>query len=559
MGTSKPNVDIYIPAILVSFVKIKELESIYHKKREGKLSKLLFDLIEKLQNGYIITPITEQFKDIKNKDKEGKERNQPDEIIDYIIRELDKELNDIIKIKEKDKEEEKEKKEKIKKKFFDSDGDSLIKKLFFGISVYGVDCKKCGRIWKEEEFTNKVIDLTSKKERRIDIKNFFKMEKYEIKKEITCDKCKKNYEYTIKNNYFADIKSSNIPDILIVNFKSKEKTIVKNDIDSIMKLEIKNIGYNLICFIAKVDQKNDPDEQNNVFYLKNSIWYVYKTKKNIEMKVSIPINAVPLVAFYQKDKTLFKSYYTNIISLLNDKENTLELLDEHILNDEIYDNYYIVDNKWYSKILKLYEEETNYINPKYEINSDDLNKVSKLNYIKTLDIQEMFFKRKMIFKEIPPIETEETETEDSIKYPKNFMLIKENILNYLLDIVKINNKSKDFLNNFLYKIKFGEKYAFIKDIKDEKSNGNEERFFVSIFSPIKNSFQVVVILNYNKPGIFEKEIENFISNKGGLEYYYYKRNIDVNKKGKQIIKDLENSEIGYLINIKDENTQLNKT
>jgi hypothetical protein len=550
MGTSKPNVDIYIPAILVSFVKIKELESIYHKKREGKLSTLLFNLIEKLQNGFIITPITEKFKDIKDEDEdeEGKKRNQPDEIIDYIIRKLDKELNVMIKIEEKDKEEEKE----IKKKFFDSKNNSLIKKLFFGNSFYDVTCKNCKRcLTEKEEFTNKVIDLTSKRERRIDIKNFFETDKYEIKKEITCDKskCKKKYEYTIKNNYFVDIKEeSDFPDILIMHFKSKEKTIVNNDIDSIMKLEIKDISYNLICFIAKVDQKNDPDEQNNVFYLKNSIWYIYKTQKNIEMKVSIPINAIPLVAFYQKDNTIFNSYYTNIISLLNDKENTLELLDEHILNDDIYDNYYIVNKKWYSEILKLYENEENYNNKEYEINSKNLTNISKLNYIETLNLQEMFFERKRKFKEISSIETEK---KDDIEYPINFMLIKEDILNYLLDNVKFK---KDEYKKFLYEIKFGEKYAFIID---QKSNEEEKTIFVSIFSSINNSFQVVAILNY-KSDNFEKEIKEYISNKGGLEYYYFKRNLDMHEKGKQIIKNSEGSEIGFLINIEDGNTHLNE-
>jgi hypothetical protein len=315
-----------------------------------------------------------------------------------------------------------------------------------------------------------------------------------------------------------------------------------------MKLEIKNISYNLICFIAKVDQKNDPDEQNNVFYLKNSIWYIYKTQKNIEMKVSIPINAIPLVAIYQKDKTIFKSYYTNIISLLNDKENTLELLNEHILNDGIYDNYYIVNKKWYSKILKLYEEENNYDNKEYEINSKNLTNISKLNYIETLNLQKMFFNRKIIFKEIPPIETEK---KDDIEYPINFMLIKEDILNYLLDNAKIN---KDEYKKFLYEIKFGEKYAFIID---QKSNEEEKTIFVSIFSSINNSFQVVAILNY-KPDIFEKEIKEYISNKGGLEYYYFKRNLDMHEKGKQIIKNSEGSEIGFLINIEDGNTHLNE-
>ena len=113
------------------------------------------------------------------------------------------------------------------------------------------------------------------------------------------------------------------------------------------------------------------------------------------MEQIIPINAIPLVAFYQRDKTLFQDYYQNVISLLDDKENTLELLDEHILNDGIYQKYYIVNYKWYDKILKIYEEEENYENIKYEINHKNLTKISQLNYIEMIVPCKMFFDRKM--------------------------------------------------------------------------------------------------------------------------------------------------------------------
>ena len=393
MGVSKPNVDldISLPAILISFVKIKELETIYRTKREerhGGLSNILCSIIERVQNKNNIYSLIQKFKGLK-----GQERNKINEILDFIIETLDEELTKSIEKMEN------EEKEEIKKQLFDSKKHSLIRKLFFGKREYDVECKKCKNMTtNEENFTNTLIDLYSKNEKKIDINNFLEKEEVEITKKITCQNCNKTYEHTMKTkycDYFQNIKE--MPDILIMHFKNREKSKIKGDIDTIMKLKIKKENYNLICFIAKVNDKNLPDEDYNVFYLKNSIWYIYQVNEKEAMEQRIPINAIPLVAFYQRDKTLFQYYYANLISLLDDKENTLELLNQHILNDDICNKYYIVNNKWYDKILKLYEEEENYKNPEYKINHENLTKISKLNYIEMIEKYNIFFERKDVF------------------------------------------------------------------------------------------------------------------------------------------------------------------
>ena len=551
MGTSGQKCDVSLPdisssAILISFLKIKELESIYSKKKKGELSNILFSLNERIQNEYNIDSIIKKFTKMK-----GKTINETDEIIDFIIKQLNKELIESIENEEEDEIEE------IKKQLFKS----LIKDLFFGQREYDLECKKCKyRIHIEEEFTNTFIDLSSKNEEEIDINKFYKEDKVDFTKKIICpnNKCKNVFEYSQKINYcnyFIDIKE--LPDIFIMHFKHREMSKIKGDIDAIMKLQIKKDNYNLICFIAKVDENNESDKKYNVFYLRNSIWHVYKVDDMLNKITTDSINAIPLVAFYQRDKTLFQDYYQNVISLLDDKENTFELLDEHILNDGIYHRYYIVNKKWYDDILKIYEEEENYENSEYEINHKKLTKISKLNYIEMIVKCKMFFKRKNdLFEDTKDIYQLKTETKNNIQYPNNFMLIKENIFNYLL--YNLNIDKKKYQEN-LFEMKFGEKYAFIID-KDKSSNSDNFpiTIFVSNYSTENRSFKVVVILKLNSINAFNHEIENFISNKGGLEYYYNERGFKKENKEEQAIKDKEDFKIGTLINIENWETHLNE-
>ena len=65
-----------------------------------------------------------------------------------------------------------------------------------------------------------------------------------------------------------------------------------------------------------------------------------------------------------------------------------------------------------------------------------------------------------------------------VDYPKGFVLVKENVLNNFYQLI---NKSK-LPEKYLYEVKFGENYIFIKDkIKNDENNYNET-FFVCYFN-----------------------------------------------------------------------------
>ena len=88
----------------------------------------------------------------------------------------------------------------------------------------------------------------------------------------------------------------------------------------------------------------------------------------------------------------------------------------------------------------------------------------------------------------------------------------------------------------------GENYLFVKE-------NNKEIIYVYYLN--ENNFEIAAILNYNQKTTFIDEMKKYIYNRGGLEYYYYKRSIKLELNKKQKIINREKDEIGYLVNIGD--------
>ena len=86
-----------------------------------------------------------------------------------------------------------------------------------------------------------------------------------------------------------------------------------------------------------------------------------------------------------------------------------------------------------------------------------------------------FLERKKIIgdRNLSKVDFNENEI-SKIKYPKDFMLIKENILKLILEK---NDIPIDKYDNYLYYMKFGENYAFIKKNENEE---NEPIFVCSL-------------------------------------------------------------------------------
>ena len=571
MGSSGSNekIDNYLKSVLISFIKIKDFESIFKDKKEGKLFNIFASFIENIENNYKINAIINQFKQIKDP-KRGSIKNLPfNEMLEYIIETLHIELNER---KEEEEEEEEEKNKETYHSFqqytdnFNKYNNSIIQKLFFGFYNYDVVCKKCdNKILNFDHFYIKSFDLSSEEQTKII--DLITNNKEEIKiKKIKCPSCEKSYDYDITNHNNAEF-----PFILVMYFNKKENYTIEEH------LIIGGETYNLICFIAEVDEKNNKTEKYNVFYLNNQNWYIFDVDK-MEYKKIHYFNRIidnPIVVFYQKDKTLFEDIYYNLNLILDDIENNKELVNDSILDDK-YDKYYIVNRQYINQILKIFESDDNYPKNDYEIKSiNDLDYIFKLNIIEYIEkykkvvkriknIEEELFipkmseaklmnqkeeeKKKSINRQIKEEkekkirEKNEEEIKNIISYPTDFILIKQNILDALFDILKL---CKDYLEKCLYEVMFGETYAFIKHKNDNKT--------IFACSYEEKSFEVETILKYDKEECFSNEIKNYISNKRGLEYYYQKRKLKISEKKMQIIKDDNSGSIGFLLNIKDNN------
>ena len=550
MGTSgkiiKQDPHSYIPALLISFSKINEFKNYFQYQNEiGELSKIFNSLIYsiKLLDGHVL-----EFNKMKdNYFANKKEILRIRDILIFILDTLHKELNEKNnkKLNQKNNYTEEEESYKDFLNNYYNNNKSPIQELFFGeketISRCSI-CKKTYYYFNELKILD--FDLKSyfkKVELSELIQNFGKQEQ----KVSICQICNKKAEILFR----ADIKK--LPEIFIICFDNIKDII---NFNYYLTLHIKDEPYKLICFIINADDYNNKDKNYNVFYIEEDKWFIYNvTKKEVKEIENIKfINKNPLVTFYQKsithDKIFMTKLYYNLSSLLNNLKEFPQLISKPIIDENKFENYYVINKNWYNKLVKIFEDEEIFKNDNYIF--DSFNQVTK---IPNKNINELKEKDKLVKSRLKILKDEkifmpemEKNEESGIKYPKDFILIKEDELNKILIDLKID--IKDIKNN-LYQILFGENYLFIKS----KNNKDNEDIFYICFS-VLFLFNVEKIFRYNDKKYFSREIASYVKNKGGLDDYFYLRKLDIKKKGIQQIIDRENENIGDFINIKANNT-----
>lgn len=535
-ASSDKRISNQISSVLLSFSKIKELEKALNSNNKGNLSGFLDSFIKDHND---LDSKIEEFKQILPRNFNYNIDNLIKYIIETLHSEFNKKNNNTNWLDEFNKKDKNPSYEEFLK-CYKENNDSIIQQLFFGIKEKISKCCECEECDKNYEITKleKIVELQENKS-NVDIRDLFKRLKNLKMPEFICQKCKNRPTPHLINTNII-----NLPEILIIYLVKRNDNCI---VDYYLQCEFMNEQYNLICFISNKNENNQLDEQNNVFYKENGNWFVYKIKenRNIPIRDIKKIHGNPLIVFYQKDTTLFNKYYNHISLLLNDQKNILELASEHIIPEIDYENYYLLNKDWFNKIIKIYEPENIYSNDKDIINS--IKKVTNVTKAK-IKISEFNERIKIIgdenkFKIVDGSVSLETNSnsENKLNYPANFVLIKENILNDLLKELKISNISH---KKYLYPVKFGENLIFIKNNKPESG----ETIYVCFLN--ENVLQVGIILIYKEKKYFNKEIRKFISNKGGLEYYYQERKLKVNINNiPQKIIDREDDKIGFLINI----------
>ena len=520
-------------ALLICLVKIKELEQYFKSfsfRQAMELSEIFYFLFRSVLD---LKSQVEVFNEIiKNKNLKD---NDIFGIFQYIIKGLHKELNES-NLEEKEINEEfpnyEEFTENLKKYH-----NSIIQKLFFGTKKRISTCQKNN----DQTFENyyafyiEYFNLSSV-HGKIELKDLID-KKLEKQEEIKCPYCQKNTKHLSSSSIFY------FPEILIMFFENKENKDFS--LSYYQKIEIGNEDYNLICFIIDRDEFGEEANEYNVFYKKNKSWFIFKVyyqrTKNIDDISKIKGN--PIITFFQKDKALFYNYYKYIKLLFQDQINTKNLIYEHLIPEMKFEKYYLVKEENFNKIIKIYQSKEQFEDKSIIIHSiKDLVNIKKLVPSELEKKYQEFIERKSQIKDLVILDYDYCIKEDkSYTYPANFVIIKQKLLEDLLDELKM---SKVHLNDYLYEIVFGENFAFIKD----KENVNEI-IFVCTFNENNFVFQVIALLIYNKKDRFLEEAKKFICNRAGLEYYYQKRNLVFDTLTSIKINDEKKQCIGKLINL----------
>jgi hypothetical protein len=304
----------------------------------------------------------------------------------------------------------------------------------------------------------------------------------------------------------------------------------------------------------KKDERDEDVIDLNVFFEENRKWYIYKTADNLKLEIEdiTDITGNPIVIFYQRNKKFYYDIYNETINLLKDQDNIKDLINEHLIADLDYEKYYLLNKNWYFKMIKILEDEDNYSKEDFINTEENIKNALKKKNVDLIKKYKLYSERK---KNLKVLEKVDMIPEENLKlnYPKGFVLIKENVLN---NFYKLIDKSV-LPEKYLYEVKFGENYIFIKDKNKNDENRNNETIFVCYLNKNDNTIDVECILKYFNP-CFDEEIEKYISNRGGIEYFYLKKELKLDEGGIQNIIDIKTKDtIGKLINIRNPKNHFN--
>ena len=215
----------------------------------------------------------------------------------------------------------------------------------------------------------------------------------------------------------------------------------------------------------------------------------------------------------ENDKTKIKNeyelYFNYYKQLFKELDKIDQLINLDIDSEKKYSDYAIVNKRYFNKLIKLFESEENFSNEEYIIDSlDNLTKIDNINInINTFENRiQSIINNYSLFQ----VETEQI-TNTEIKYPKEFTLIKKDLLvNF-----RIN---QEMLKNNKFEILFGENYLFIKE-------GNN----IIIYSKQKLFFNAIIIFECFKESYFDEDLVRNIKNKRGFDYFFDKIGFDFSK------------------------------
>ena len=496
-GGIEIKIDNILTSLLFSLTKIESLRRyFYSNKFKGEICKTLSDHIKSNSKNKIIINTKLIHEKIKEENID-KDLVDAEWIFKYLLTEINKELRN-------------EKK-----------SNDFIKKLFYGgYEPIPIECsgKKEIKYMPRPLIFSVNLSLLDLDKFRLDPEN--NIDYICLSKIIT-----EKFEETLKEDYPEFIRNNNnnyninMPEICIITLSN-----VKDTIQFYLRQTINEIPYELIYYM----NYGKDDEGKINFFQENSFWYEYQTENNSIRDIDYIKNVKfinPKILFYQKRNNLIENFFSNK-SLISEEQNKIfSLMNEHVIPENEYENYYLINKDILNEITTI-------------LNDPKLSKESI--YTKARDIP--------ITKNLLEI-GEEINKDTNLKFPKNFVMLKEDVYKKFLENADVNYMHKkgysgDYVYKFkgdltekIYKVKFGENLAFIKMEENkyfmEKEPNDQERIFVCSYNKNKNIFEVEIIMKYFKKGGFDEDLEKYISNRGGMEYFYRIKELNIQKPGFQ--------------------------
>ena len=309
-----------------------------------------------------------------------------------------------------------------------------------------------------------------------------------------------------KNNYIEENKTNSLNNIHIELKSNKNVSINKTENT---EHEI-HIVFKILLLIICQNKANFIVEGNNKIFDDNDYYYL--------------IN---------------KNFILNLIAEINEK-----------INDKIFliINNYILKQK-YQKYEHFFQNLNNII---IDFEKENINLFQKEYNFKEFKSRDILPNFNEIINSI---------NNHTIFYPTNFILIKPEIYQFLIELILLEDQSNknDIENINKYSLLYNEEQIFIKNIKKENliyvcdilKNDNEND------SQIQD-IDISYILIYNLNDSFIKEYNVFIKDKN-IYNYISKRELKANINQTKKIINGEKEEIGYFITLKKSNDLIVET
>ena len=488
-----------LSSVLFAFTKISPLRRYFYSNNfEGELCCILSNIV-KGKN------FKDEIKDYIDKtwDKlkvEDEDKIDSKKIINYLLEEINNELEN------------------------EEKNDDIIKNIFYGKYE---DKKEIKYIEKPLIF---YIDLSKL--------NLNKYKTNEQKKKfgemIDVDKIIKEESSEVILEDYPELEQNKIiqmPEIFIMTFVKIKGNILEYN----TKQEYEGLTYEIIYCM---EDKGDEDRKKS-YFKENNFWYQFQSNdasiKDIDLEDLKDKKDNFKIVIYQKDNTLVQNFMKNKLILSSEQKRILELMNEHIIPEHKYDNYYLLNKSLF-----------------YELKAflDDLEKTEENKYKEAIFIP---YKTSLL-------KVGEKGDENNLKYPINFVMIEEKIFKEFLENCGINPEAFDDIEKKIFQVKLGENHAFIKMDKDnvffKKGKNEQEKILVCRYDEKNKIFEVEIVMRYIKNGGFDLDLEKYISNRGGMEYFYKLKKIDIEKHDLQDIR--ENGEkVGDLAIIIDVKSHIN--